>query len=162
MAVFHRTALAEDLARKLMEPPATSAAPSGLFLAAPRRTGKSTFLREDLRPALERQGALVIYADLWADRATDPGEVIVNAVRTALQQRQGVVARLAHASGVEKVSIGGLALGRRSSAKRRTKMASATYSRKTRPRTRTCPPCRPGSTSRPSPTSAASAPARRA
>jgi len=109
VAVFHRTALADDLARKLAEPSATSAAPSGLFLAAPRRTGKSTFLREDLRPALERQGALVIYADLWADRAADPGEVIVNAVRTALQQQQGVVARLARVSGVEKVSIGGLA-----------------------------------------------------
>jgi hypothetical protein len=27
---------------------------SGLFLAAPRRTGKSTFLREDLLPALMR------------------------------------------------------------------------------------------------------------
>ena len=108
MPVFHRTRLAEDLARKLVEPPATSASPSGLFLAAPRRTGKSTFLREDLRPALEALGALVIYADLWADRGADPGEVIVTAVRDALQRREGVVSRLARLSGLEKVSVGGV------------------------------------------------------
>jgi hypothetical protein len=42
MPVFHRTALAQDIASKLVRPQATSASGSGLFLAAPRRTGKST------------------------------------------------------------------------------------------------------------------------
>jgi hypothetical protein len=77
---------------------------------APRRTGKSTFLREDLRPALERRGALVIYADLWADRTADPGDVMVAAIREALALREGVLARLARSSGLDKVSLGGLAL----------------------------------------------------
>jgi hypothetical protein len=108
--IFHRTALADDLAARLLAAPATSASGSGLFLAAPRRTGKSTFLREDLRPSLEHQGALVIYADLWADRTADPADVIVAAIREALSQREGVVARLARSSGLDKVTVGGMAL----------------------------------------------------
>ena len=99
MSIFHRVALADDLAARLLAAPSTSASGSGLFLAAPRRTGKSTFLREDLRPALERRGATVIYADLWA------------AIRAALAQRAGVVARLARSSGLDRVTVGGLAFG---------------------------------------------------
>jgi hypothetical protein len=109
VTIFHRQALADDLAARLLAAPATSASGSGLFLAAPRRTGKSTFLREDLRPALARRGAAVIYADLWADRTADPGDVIVAAIRAALAQREGVVTRLARSSGLDKVSVGGLA-----------------------------------------------------
>ena len=109
MTIFPRQALADDLAARLLAAPATSASGSGLFLAAPRRTGKSTFLREDLRPALARRGAVVIYADLWADRTADPGDVIVAAIRAALAQREGVVSRLARSSGLDKVSVGGLA-----------------------------------------------------
>ena len=108
MPVFHRTALAQDIASKLVRPQATSASGSGLFLAAPRRTGKSTFLREDLRPALEAMGVLVVYADLWENKAADPGVVIIGAIRGALAQREGVVARLARATGMEKVTVGGL------------------------------------------------------
>ncbi len=109
MTIFPRQALADDLAARLLAAPATSASGSGLFLAAPRRTGKSTFLREDLRPALARRGAVVIYADLWADKTADPGDVIVAAIRAALAQREGVVTRLARSSGLDKVSVGGLA-----------------------------------------------------
>ena len=108
MPVFHRTALAQDIASKLVRPQATSASGSGLFLAAPRRTGKSTFLREDLRPALEAMGVLVVYADLWENKAADPGVVIIGAIRGALAQREGVVARLARATGMEKLTVGGL------------------------------------------------------
>ena len=109
MPVFHRTKLAQDIAGKLLQAPVTSASGSGLFLAAPRRTGKSTFLREDLRPALEAMGALVIYVDLWEDRSADPGDVIVTAIRSALSKRDGVLKRLARSSGLEKVAVGGVA-----------------------------------------------------
>jgi hypothetical protein len=105
--IFHRTGLAAELASRLLSPPATSAAPSGLFLAAPRRTGKSTFLREDLRPALRERGAQVIYADLWSDRSADPGDIVVGAVREALAHREGVLTRLARSSGLDKVTVGG-------------------------------------------------------
>ena len=58
--VFHRPKVAASIATMVLEASATSGYASGLFLAAPRRTGKSTFLREDLRPKLEAQGALVL------------------------------------------------------------------------------------------------------
>jgi hypothetical protein len=107
-SVFHRLDLAGALAKALLTTAPASASSSGLFLAAPRRTGKSTFLREDLRPALEQAGALVVYADLWEDRKADPGQVIVNAVRAELVRHQGAIARLARAAGMDKVSIGGV------------------------------------------------------
>jgi hypothetical protein len=106
--VFHRTQLAADMADKILYVPPGSASSSGLFLAAPRRTGKSTFLREDLRPQLEAKGALVVYADLWENRKADPGAVIIAAVRAELAKHEGVVTRLARASGMDKVSVGGM------------------------------------------------------
>lgn len=108
MSIFHREDLATELASRLLAGRIPSATGSGLFLAAPRRTGKSTFLREDLRPALERQGAQVIYADLWADKSADPGEVIVESIRSALASRTGALTRLARSSGLDKLTVGGM------------------------------------------------------
>lgn len=105
--VFFRPELARSLADKILNVAVGSAAASGVFLAAPRRTGKSTFLREDLRPALESAGALVLYVDLWANPAANPGEVIVAAVRAALADRASVVQRLAKRAGLGRVTVGG-------------------------------------------------------
>jgi sugar phosphate isomerase/epimerase len=107
--VFHRTELAEQMVKGIMASAVGSASASGLFLAAPRRTGKSTFVREDLRPALQRYGATVLYVDLWANKQADPGAVIVGAVRAELAKHEGIVARLAKAAGMEKVTVGGVA-----------------------------------------------------
>lgn len=104
MAVFNRRGLAMKLADDILTTLPTSAASSGLFLSAPRRTGKSTFLRQDLTPALAARGAVVLYADLWEDRRADPGDVIVAMVRRALARYEGVVRRLAHS--VERVGLG--------------------------------------------------------
>jgi hypothetical protein len=82
-------------------------APNGLFLAAPRRTGKSTFLQNDLKPALEREGVVVVYVDLWSDQRRDPGELISEAIGRALQPHLGKVAQLAKASGLESVGFAG-------------------------------------------------------
>ena len=106
-AIFYRPNLAASMAEKVLYVAPASASSSGLFLAAPRRTGKSTFIREDLRPALEARGALVVYADLWENRKADPGQVIVSAVRQELGRHEGVVKRLARAAGMEKVSVAG-------------------------------------------------------
>jgi hypothetical protein len=106
--VFHRGSLAANMAKQILLSGAPSASGSGLFLAAPRRTGKSTFLREDLRPQLEAAGALVLYVDLWADRKANPGLVIVSAVRAELAKHEGVVTRLARSAGMEKVNVGGV------------------------------------------------------
>ena len=106
--VYHRPELAARLAKLIMQVAVGSSASSGVFLAAPRRTGKSTFAREDLRPALENAGAIVLYADLWQDLTKDPGLVIVEAIREAVGRNDGLITRLAKASGIEKVAVGGL------------------------------------------------------
>lgn len=41
---------------------------SGLFLTVPRRTGKSTFRREDLVLELNKRDILPVYVDRWAER----------------------------------------------------------------------------------------------
>jgi hypothetical protein len=107
---FRRPDLANRLAQQILSSETGSVAGSGVFFAAPRRTGKSTFLREDLRPALEAAGAFVLYVDLWADKRADPGEVIVSAVRSALSQFDGVMTRLARRTGLTSVSAGGMTL----------------------------------------------------
>jgi hypothetical protein len=104
---FKRPDLAIKMARTLLSTSPASASASGLFLSAPRRTGKSTFVREDLRPALEAQGAEVLYVDLWANKQNDPGDVIMNEIRATLARNAGVLARLVKSSGFEKLSLGG-------------------------------------------------------
>jgi hypothetical protein len=106
--IFHRMNLAERLAAKVLHVSPTSASSSGLFLAAPRRTGKTTFVRGDLAPALLKLGATVIYTDLWVDRQADPGEVIVNAIRAELGKHEAPLARLAKNIGLSGAKIGGL------------------------------------------------------
>jgi hypothetical protein len=105
--VFHRPELASKLAGQILLIGVGSAASSGVFLAAPRRTGKSTFVREDLRPAFEAANAIVVYADLWANPTADPGNVIVNAIRSALASTDGVLLRLAKGAGLSKVNVAG-------------------------------------------------------
>ena len=61
---------------------------SGLFLSGVRRTGKTTFLRQDLIPALEADGAIVIYVDLWSDTSVSPSALLHRAVRAKLAELQ--------------------------------------------------------------------------
>ena len=107
MEVFHRTQLAAELATHILDDDLAPAS-SGLFLGARRRTGKSTFLREDLCPELRRRDAIVIYADLWQERDQDPGDVITEAIREEMARHDGVVLRFARATGMERVQVGGL------------------------------------------------------
>ena len=107
--VFHRTELAIELSSQLLNPPLSSAVKSGLFLAAPRRTGKSTFLVADLVPALENAGALVIYVDLWLDIDQEPAEVITEAITAVIKGRKGVIKRLAEVlRSVDGISAAGM------------------------------------------------------
>ena len=83
--VFHRPEYASDMAQQLLRPTALQVqVRSGVFLSGIRRIGKTTFLRQDLIPALESMGALVIYVDLWADRSKSPASLVYEAVRTTL------------------------------------------------------------------------------
>lgn len=88
-AYFARPALARDMANQLLRPGVLQEGlRSGLFLSGLRRTGKTTFLRNDLIPALEEQGALVIYVDLWSDTKTSPAQLVRDAIRAALTALQ--------------------------------------------------------------------------
>jgi len=78
---------------------------SGLFLAAPRRTGKSTFLREDLIPECESRGWLAVYVDLWANKDKDPAELIASAIAGALVPFEKGIRKLAKSVGIEKLNF---------------------------------------------------------
>jgi len=94
--VFHRLDVAEELASALLgDNPLFQAGRSGLFLAGPRRTGKSTFLRNDLIPVVEARGALAVYVDLWSDKGSDPAELIAQVVRDKLAAAAGTAAKTA-------------------------------------------------------------------
>ena len=105
---FPREALAKELVAQLSGKAVFGDAHNGLFLAAPRRTGKSTFLQSDLVPALQREGVVVAYVDLWADRRRDPGDLISAAVARALAARTGLLGKTLQNAGLESVTIPGL------------------------------------------------------
>ena len=107
MGYYRRPDLAADLATQLQGRAMFGDAQNGLFLAAPRRTGKSMFLQHDLRPALEDNHVLVIYVDLWSNQRRDPGELIAEGIALALADHQGVVARAARKARLESVTIAG-------------------------------------------------------
>lgn len=103
---FPRSELAGEMVVSLSGRLKWNSDADGLFLAAPRRTGKSTFLRNDLKPALEAEGVEVIYLDLWANLQVDPTDQIYTAVGRALMASAGVIARLAERAGLDKVKVG--------------------------------------------------------
>ena len=107
MIRFPRAALAKEIATAMLGQSLFGDAHNGLFLAAPRRTGKSTFLQGDLIPELQARGVVTVYVDLWADQKRDPGALIAEAIGTALQPHLGAVAKLATKAGLENVNLGG-------------------------------------------------------
>lgn len=105
-SLFSRPELAAVMARQLLQPDVLSEGlRSGLFISGLRRTGKTTFLRNDLIPALEQLGALVIYVDLWTDINVNPAQLVRDAIRAALDQLQtpgsALLARLSRVSGID-------------------------------------------------------------
>lgn len=106
---FHapRGDLAESVARQLSPDPLLGST-AGLFLASPRRTGKSTFLRLDLVPLLKERGQFPIYVDLWEDRARDPGVLIAEALAKAIEDLSTRVERLWKLLPFSRISVGGV------------------------------------------------------
>ncbi len=115
MDLFHRPDLASQMAKQLLRPGLLDQGlRSGLFLSGLRRTGKTTFLRQDLIPALESMGAIVIYVDLWADTKADPATLVLAAIRRTLEDVQspasGVWSRLKRLKGLD-IGAAGLKFG---------------------------------------------------
>jgi hypothetical protein len=81
---------------------------NGIFLAAPRRTGKTAFLRNELMPALEAQRLVVIYTDLWANPERDPRDVIGSAIGKALKAHHGLLTKAITAAHLKQISVGGV------------------------------------------------------
>jgi hypothetical protein len=106
MLHYPRRGLAAQLARALRGEDPLSDAPNGLFLSAPRRTGKSTFLTEDLTPALKEAGVFVLYVDLWAAPRRDPGELIFETIEKGMSQFESLLQKLASRTGLAKIKIG--------------------------------------------------------
>ncbi|CAI8902334.1 ATPase [Pseudomonas sp. IT-P253] len=110
-SIFQRPELAEEMANQLLNPGVLDEGlRSGLFLSGLRRTGKTTFLRSDLIPALEEAGALVIYVDLWSDTLANPATLVHDAIRKTLQELQtpgsGLLKTLKRVSGADVGAAG--------------------------------------------------------
>lgn len=102
--IFHRKALAEALVRDLAGESFADYS-SGLFLAAPRRTGKSTFLENDLTPECAARGWLPVYVDLWINREVDPAELIAGAIGRALSEFESTARKAAKKAGIDKINL---------------------------------------------------------
>lgn len=104
--LFHRRKLAEEMVQMLIGARKFGSTEEGLFLAAPRRTGKTTYLRFDLAPALEQKKITVVYADLWTDLQISPEKRIYAALTAAIQQHSGPVAKAARNSKLKTATVG--------------------------------------------------------
>jgi hypothetical protein len=84
--IFQRPDLALALSNRLLHPDALQlTSRDGLFLTGVRRIGKTTFIRRDLIPQLEKENALVIYIDLWENRGSiSPAEAVLSKIRQFL------------------------------------------------------------------------------
>lgn|SRR3990167_5706249 len=101
---FKRTHLAKAYCDSL-EGKGITHATSGLFLAGPRRVGKSTFLMEDLIPEARKRHWLTVYVDLWANKLTDPSLLITEAVKTSMAVQKGKLRKLAGRVQLQKINI---------------------------------------------------------
>jgi hypothetical protein len=102
--LFHRPELASDLANNL-EGKGLVDFSSGLFLAAPRRTGKSTFLREEFIPEAIRRDWLSIYVDLWMDQARDPALLIGETLQVEIARHESAIKKVLKKIGLNKVNV---------------------------------------------------------
>lgn len=109
--IYRRPELAAQMAQQLLHPGVLDEGlRSGLFISGLRRTGKTTFLLNDLIPALEAKGALVVYVDLWSDTQTSPAALVLAAVRKTLAELQtpasNLLTRLKRVAGVDLGAFG--------------------------------------------------------
>ncbi|MFJ4156848.1 hypothetical protein ACIPZF_18875 [Pseudomonas sp. NPDC089752] len=102
--ILRRDQLAQALAKDLAGESLVDYS-SGMFLAAPRRTGKSTFLNNDFVPECLQRSWLPVYVDLWSDRDADPAELISGAIGTALGSFESTLVKAAKKAGVEKINL---------------------------------------------------------
>ena len=92
--IFQRPDIAQAMAQRLLHPGVLDEGlRSGLFISGLRRQGKTTFLLNDLIPELERQGAIVVYVDLWSNTKLSPEVLVLDKIHAALQELQDPTSR---------------------------------------------------------------------
>lgn len=104
-----RTQLANEMIYSLSGEDILSDTSHGLFLAAPRRTGKSAFVVNDLKPGLEKDH-VVIYVDLWKDKSKDPSEVIQDEIKYIFEQNANFLVKSASSLGVQSIGLSGFSV----------------------------------------------------
>ena len=80
---------------------------SGLFLAGPRRIGKSTFIQADLVPCIQSRKWIPLLIDFWADTKSDPEILVRKAIMIEIEKHGGLFGKISKKAGVslKKVSI---------------------------------------------------------
>lgn len=107
---FERTHLAVAYCDSL-EGRGIANATSGLFLAGPRRVGKSTFLKDNLIPEGKKRDWVTVYVDLWANKNADPASLITEAIKASIARHKNKLAKLTQNIKLDKINImGALAL----------------------------------------------------
>ncbi|MBJ7539925.1 hypothetical protein [Marinomonas transparens] len=102
--IHRRPSLASSIANGL-EGGGLSDFRSGLFLTAPRRTGKTTFLKEDLIPECVSRDWYPVYVDFWSDRDTDPAELINTAIADEIAKNESLITKMSKGASIQKLSI---------------------------------------------------------
>lgn len=82
-------------------------ATSGLFLAAPRRVGKSTFLLNELMPEAKKRGWTTVYIDLWVNMNANPADIIAEAIKNKIVEMENKFTKLAKKVKLDKVNLMG-------------------------------------------------------
>ncbi len=75
------------------------------FLAAPRRVGKSEFLRQDLIPAAVERRWTTVYVDLWVKREASPLELIQDALFREAAKHLGTIQKAVRSAGGKEISL---------------------------------------------------------
>lgn len=101
---FRRESLAQAYCDSL-EGKGIANSTSGLFLAGPRRVGKSTFLKEDLILEGKSRNWLVAYVDLWANSEEDPGLLISETIKATLKAYKSKVKKLQDRVQLNKIKL---------------------------------------------------------
>lgn len=80
---------------------------SGLFLAGPRRVGKSTFLTDELIPEAHKRDWTTVYVDLWSNKNADPSLLIADAINSKIASYEGLFSKLTKSVKLDIVSLKG-------------------------------------------------------
>lgn len=80
---------------------------SGLFLAGPRRIGKSKFLTDELYTEAEKRNWVIVYVDLWANKNANPAILITEAIKNSISTYQSQLTKLIKAAKINKLNLMG-------------------------------------------------------